>query len=62
MKNELSNIALEGTCSGDVVGGLLLWGGESLQAFLFLTPRAKRVRLKRASLAPARELTKNRAS
>jgi len=35
MKNSLSNIALEGICSGDVVGGLLLWAGESLQA-LFL--------------------------
>jgi hypothetical protein len=27
MKNQLSNIALEGTCSGDVVGGLLSWTG-----------------------------------
>jgi hypothetical protein len=54
MKNELSNITLEGTRSDDVVGGLLLWTGESLQAFLFLTPRDRRVRLKRASLAPAR--------
>ncbi|MBW2250833.1 MAG: hypothetical protein JRF60_09445 [Deltaproteobacteria bacterium] len=54
MKNELSNITLEGICSGDVVGGLLLWTGESLQAFLFLTPRAKRVWLKRTSLALAR--------
>jgi hypothetical protein len=35
MKNSLSTIALEGTCSGDVVGGLLLWAGESLQALLF---------------------------
>jgi hypothetical protein len=35
MKNQLSYIALEGTCDGDVVGGLLLWTGESLQAFLF---------------------------
>jgi len=32
MKNSLSNIALEGTCSGDVAGGLLLWTGENLQA------------------------------
>jgi len=40
MKNQLSNIALEGTCSGDVVGGLLSWTVESLQALLFLTPRA----------------------
>jgi len=29
------NIALEGTCSGDVAGGLLSWTGESLQALLF---------------------------
>jgi hypothetical protein len=36
MKNQLTNIALEGTCSGDVVGGLLLWAGENLQALLFL--------------------------
>jgi hypothetical protein len=36
MKNQLSNIAPEGTCSGDVAGGLLLWTGESLQALLFL--------------------------
>jgi hypothetical protein len=34
MKTKI-NIALEGTCNGDVVGGLLLWTGESLQAFLF---------------------------
>jgi len=30
-----SKIALEGTCSGDVVGGLLSWAGENLQALLF---------------------------
>ena len=36
MKNQFKNIALEGTCSGDVVGGLLSWAGENLQAFLFL--------------------------
>jgi len=36
MKNQLSNIALEGTCGGDVVGGLLSWTGERLQALLFL--------------------------
>jgi len=36
MKIQLTNIALEGTCNGDVVGGLLLWTGESLQALLFL--------------------------
>jgi hypothetical protein len=35
MKIKLSNIALEGTCNGDVVGGLLLWTGENLQALLF---------------------------
>ena len=35
MKNQLSNIMLEGTCSGDVVGGLLSWTVESLQAILF---------------------------
>jgi len=34
MKTKL-NIALEGTRSGDVVGGLLLWAGENLQALLF---------------------------
>jgi len=27
MKNQLSNIALEGTCSGDVVGGLAMGRG-----------------------------------
>jgi hypothetical protein len=37
MKTKLSNIALEGTRSREVVGGLLLWTGESLQAlFVFL--------------------------
>ena len=36
MKNQISNIALGGTCSGDVVGGLLSWTVESLQALLFL--------------------------
>jgi len=30
-----SNIALEGTFNGDVIGGLLLWTGEYLQALLF---------------------------
>ena len=34
-----SNIALEGTCSGDVVGGLLSWTGENLQALLFFPER-----------------------
>jgi hypothetical protein len=37
MKNQISNIALEGTCNGDVIGGLLLWAGENLQALLLLT-------------------------
>jgi len=31
-----TNIALEGTCSGDVVGGLYREPWESLQALLFL--------------------------
>jgi len=35
MKNQLSNIALEGTHDGDVVGGLLLWAEGLLQALLF---------------------------
>jgi hypothetical protein len=35
MKKQLSNIPIEGTRNGDVVGGLLLWTGESLQALLF---------------------------
>jgi hypothetical protein len=35
MKTQISNIALEGTRSGDVVGGLLLWAVESLQAPFF---------------------------
>ena len=30
-----TNIALEGTRSGDVVGGLLLWTVENLRALLF---------------------------
>ena len=34
-----SNIALEGTCNGDVAGGLLLWTGENLQALLFFPER-----------------------
>jgi len=46
MKNQLSNIAFEGTCNGDVMGGLLLWAGENLQALLFSTPRDRHVRLK----------------
>jgi hypothetical protein len=35
MKNQLSNIALEGTCNGDVGGGLYREPGENLQALLF---------------------------
>jgi hypothetical protein len=38
MKTQSNNIMPEGTCSGDVVGGLLLWTGESLQALLFYWP------------------------
>jgi len=34
MKTKL-NIALEGTCSGDVVGGLLSWTGEAFRRFCF---------------------------
>jgi len=59
-KKQIIYIALEGTCNGDVMGGLLLWTGESLQAFLFINPRDRRVRPKRASLAPARGLTTRR--
>jgi hypothetical protein len=35
MKNQLTNIALEGTRSGDVVGGLYREPRENLQALLF---------------------------
>ncbi len=36
MKIKTINIALKGICNGEVVGGLLLWTGENLQAlFLF---------------------------
>jgi hypothetical protein len=35
MKNQLINIALEGTCNGDVVGGLYREPRENLQALLF---------------------------
>jgi hypothetical protein len=38
MKKQISNIALEGICTGDVAGGLLLWTGKSLQALLFYCP------------------------
>jgi len=34
MKTKL-NIALEGTCSGDVVDGLLSWTGEAFRRFCF---------------------------
>jgi len=47
MKTQLSNIALEGTCNGDVVGGLLSWTGESLQALLFFMATERRIRRKR---------------
>jgi len=35
MKNQTSNIALEGICNGDVVGGVLSWTGESFRPFVF---------------------------
>ena len=37
MKNQFTNIALEGTCNGDVVGGLYREPRENLQALLFVT-------------------------
>ena len=40
MKTKSKNIALEGTCSGDVVGGLS-WTGENLQALLFFADMQK---------------------
>ena len=36
MKTKLKNIAPEGTHDREVVGGLLSWTGENLQALLFL--------------------------
>jgi hypothetical protein len=54
MKTSCENIALEGTHDCEVMGGLLSWTGENLQALLFLTPRDRHVQLKRASLAPSR--------
>ena len=35
MRNQITNIALEGAYDGDVVGGLLLWTVENLRALLF---------------------------
>jgi hypothetical protein len=35
MKTKLKNIALEGTYSGDVVGGLISWTGETFRRFCF---------------------------
>jgi len=35
MKTKL-NIALEGTCNGDVMGGLLLWTGKTFRRFPFI--------------------------
>ena len=46
-KNQITYMALEGTCSGDVVGGLLPWTGESLQA-LFLFERRETLGHKRS--------------
>ncbi|PNX50084.1 MAG: hypothetical protein BV456_07905 [Thermoplasmata archaeon M8B2D] len=37
MKNQFTNIALEGTGNGDVVGGLYREPRENLQALLFVT-------------------------
>jgi hypothetical protein len=47
MKNKSINMALEGTCSGDVAGGLLLWAGENLQALRILRVEAMRGRISR---------------
>jgi len=35
MKTKFENIALEGTCSGDVVGGLISWTGEAFRRFYY---------------------------
>jgi len=35
MRNQITNIPLEGTYNGDVVDGLLLWTVKNLQALLF---------------------------
>ena len=32
---KISNLALEGICNGDTVGGLLLWAWENFEALLF---------------------------
>jgi len=47
MKNHLSNIAPEGTHIREVMGGLLLWTGENLQALLFFMETERRIRCKR---------------
>jgi len=36
MKTQLSNIAIEGTCNREAVGGLLQYTRESLQAIFIL--------------------------
>jgi hypothetical protein len=35
MKNQISKIALEGTCRGEVVGGMLVGRGKPSDAFVF---------------------------
>ena len=57
MKNQISNKTPEGTRSGDVAGGFTVNRGKPSGVFYFITPRDRRVRLKRASLAPARGST-----
>jgi len=54
MKNQLTNIAPEGTYIREVMGGLLLWTGENLQALLFICPRDRQPEPKRITLIPAR--------
>jgi len=46
MKTKL-NIALKGTCNGDVMGGLLLWAEVNLQALLFFMATERGIRCKR---------------
>jgi len=60
MKNQILNIALEGTRSGDVVGGFTVNRGKPSGAFYFITPRDRQRAPKRASLAPARGLNSGR--
>jgi hypothetical protein len=59
MKNQLSNIAPEGPRSGDVVGGLLSWTGESLQALLFFPERGLNIGGGKRTGCPKRRLMRN---